>query len=271
MQVESTQIAIIGGSGLYELPGFNIIKRIEVETPFGKPSDEIVIAEIHSKRVAFLPRHGKGHIYLPSSVPVKANIFALKTLGVKYIIAISAVGSLQEEIAPEDFILPDQIIDRTKGRASSFFEDEMVGHISFADPFENKLSAALAKILSQRHEKKTHLGGTYICMEGPAFSTRAESNLYRLWGASVIGMTALPEAKLAREAEIAYAMVAMVTDYDCWRENTEAVSVEMLMDHMAKNTKRIKKQLPEMIEETAQLGALTQPRSGKVRDDHRQR
>lgn len=237
---------MIGGSGVYQIDGVRVIDEIQVETPFGNPSDEIIIANIEGENVAFLPRHGVGHRISPTELPVKANIWALKSLGVEKIISISAVGSLKEELTPKDFVIPDQIIDRTRNRDSSFFEDGIVGHIGFAEPFCMDLSKALieAAMLSK---VKVHQKETLICMEGPAFSTKAESNLYRSWGAGIIGMTALPEAKLAREAEICYATIAMVTDYDCWREEEEAVTVEMVLKTMKTNVENAKKMIPDII------------------------
>jgi 5'-methylthioadenosine phosphorylase len=227
--------AIIGGTGLYSMENISIVESIDLDTPFGKPSDSIKIARINDREAAFLPRHGIGHRYLPTEIPVKANIWALKKLGVERIISVSAVGSLKEKIQPRDIIIPNQIIDRTKSRANSFFGNGIVGHISFADPFCMDLSAVLNDTV---HDLKyrVHRDETYICMEGPVFSTRAESNLYRSWGGGVIGMTAVPEAKLAREAEICYAMLALSTDYDCWKEDEEAVSIEMVVENLKANT-----------------------------------
>lgn len=240
-------IAVIGGSGVYEIEGVKTLETVKPETPFGEPSDEIMIAEIAGKKVAFLPRHGKGHRISPTELPVRANMYALKSLGVKFIIAISAVGSLKEEIPPEDFVVPSQIIDRTKSRVNSFFGDGIVGHVSFAEPFCTYLAGVLYTTL-KNEGISVHGDETYVCMEGPLFSTKAESNLYRSWGAGVIGMTALPEAKLAREAEMSYAMIAMSTDYDCWREAEEAVTLEMVIGHMTKNTTNVKKVLPKIID-----------------------
>jgi len=212
------KVGVIGGSGLYQMEGMGeSVEEVRVRTPFGDPSDAITIGSIEGTRVAFLPRHGKGHRLSPTEVPVQANIFALKSLGVEWIISVSAVGSLKEEIAPLHLVIPDQLIDRTKSRVNSFFGNGIVVHVGFADPF----CPVLANVLFDAARDVgvvVHRGGTYVVMEGPLFSTRAESNLYRLWGASVIGMTALPEAKLAREAEICYATLACATDYDCWHE-----------------------------------------------------
>ena len=238
-------IGIIGGSGVYEIEGISVKKTLAIKTPFGKTSDKIVIADVAGKEVAFLPRHGKGHFYSPSTVPVKANVWALKSIGVRKVIAISAVGSLKKEIAPQHFVVPNQIIDRTKSRPSSFFEEGVVGHVGFADPFCQELSDFLYNTIHEINVVPVHREITYLCMEGPQFSTRAESNLYRSWGAGIIGMTALPEAKLLREAEICYGMIALSTDYDCWHE--EDVTIEMVVKNMSANVANIKKILPELI------------------------
>ncbi|MDO8750118.1 MAG: S-methyl-5'-thioadenosine phosphorylase [Dehalococcoidia bacterium] len=228
------RVAIIGGSGLYQMDGLSNVKEVSPDTPFGRPSDAILLGEMRGVPVAFLPRHGRGHRISPTELPVRANIYALKTLGVERVVSISAVGSLKEEVHPLDLVVPDQLIDRTRQRANTFFGDGLVAHISFADPFCPDLSAALADTAAEVGAT-VHRGGTYVVMEGPAFSTRAESFLYRSWGASVIGMTALPEAKLAREAEMCYAILACATDYDCWHETEEAVSVEMVIANLSKN------------------------------------
>lgn len=240
------RIGVIGGSGLYAMDELSEIEEVRVETPFGDPSDAIIIGTLAGERVAFLPRHARGHRILPSDIPVRANIYALKSLGVEWVIAASAVGSLQEDIAPLHMIIPDQIIDRTKNRASTFFTTGLVGHIGFAEPFCPVLSDLLAKAAEQAGAT-VHRGGTYVCMEGPAFSTRAESRLYRSWGASVIGMTAVPEAKLAREAELHYAMIAQSTDYDCWRESGEAVTADMVVANVARNISTVRKSLLALI------------------------
>jgi 5'-methylthioadenosine phosphorylase len=237
------EIGIIGGSGLYSMPGFTNAREERVETPFGDPSDAFVLGEMGGRKVAFLARHGRGHRILPSELNFRANIYAMKKLGVERILSISAVGSLKEEHKPGDFVIPDQFIDRTSKRISTFFGEGIVGHISFADP----VCAAVAKAAADACATvgvTGHLGGTYVCMEGPQFSTRAESNLYRSWGADVIGMTNLQEAKLAREAEICYATIAMVTDYDCWREGHDAVTIEEVIavsHHNAENAARVVK------------------------------
>lgn len=242
----NVKFGIIGGSGVYQIEGAEIVDKVSMDTPFGKPSDELIIAKIEEELVAFLPRHGNGHRISPTELPVKANIWALKKIGVGKIISISAVGSLKEELAPTDFVIPDQIIDRTKSRDNTFFKDGVVGHIEFADPFCTDLSGVLYQALNTI-EAKVHKDETLICMEGPAFSTRAESNLYRSWNAGIIGMTALPEAKLAREAEMCYATIAMVTDYDCWRKEEESVSVEMVLETMKTNVNNVKKVIPLII------------------------
>ena len=226
-------LGFIGGSGLYDIEGLTDRREVEVNTPFGDPSDTIVTGSLDGVRVAFLPRHGRGHRISPTEIPVRANIYALKSLGVERVLSVSAVGSLKEELRPLDLVIPDQIIDRTKTRISTFFGDGLVAHVGFADPFCAYLRRAA---LDASHGLTTvHDGGTYVVIEGPQFSTRAESALYRSWGADVIGMTALPEAKLAREAEICYATLAFVTDYDVWRESEEDVSVEMVVANLMKN------------------------------------
>jgi len=233
------KIGVIGGSGLYEIEGMTDIEEVKPETPFGEPSDAIIIGEVEGNRIAFLPRHGRGHYVLPTEVPSRANIYAFKSLGVEWIISISAVGSLKEEIRPMDLVIPDQLIDRTKSRVNTFFGGGLVAHVTFADPFCPVLSDILHQAAIAAGAR-VHKGGTYVVMEGPLFSTKAESNLYRSWGASVIGMTALPEAKLAREAEICYATVACATDYDCWHEAEESVTIEMVIANLRQNVSRAK-------------------------------
>ena len=228
-------LAVIGGSGFYKMSGLEDVERWQPDTPFGPSSDEIVIGSLHSKRVAFLPRHGVGHRLMPHEIPVRANIWALKALGVQGILAVSAVGSLKQEIVPGHMVVPDQIIDRTRGgRPTTFFGDGIVVHVGFADPFCADLSARLVDSAG-RVGQTVHAGGAYIAMEGPLFSTRAESHLYRSWDASIIGMTAVPEAKLAREAEIAYAMLATATDYDVWHESEADVSAAAVAEIVAQN------------------------------------
>ena len=239
-------VAVIGGSGLYELDGLTDVSEVRPETPFGEPSDAIVLGTLNGVRVAFLPRHGRGHRINPTRIPVRANIFALKLLGVERIISISAVGSLKEEVRPLDLVVPDQLVDRTRQRTSTFFDEGVVVHVGFADPFCPDLSEALA-LAAGKKGATVHRGGTYVVMEGPAFSTRAESTLYRSWGASVIGMTALPEAKLAREAEICYATLACATDYDCWHDTEESVTVEMVIANLKRNIATSKNTLQRVI------------------------
>ena len=236
--MEQVNIGIIGGSGLYQMPELENVREIPVETPFGKPSDAFIVGELDGVTVAFLPRHGRGHKLTPSELPFRANIYAMKLLGVEYILSVSAVGSLQEKYAPTDFVIPDQFFDRTRARAheSTFFGNGIVGHVTFAHPVCNELGDILeASCLAAG--VKTHCGGTYICMEGPAFSTKAESNVYRQWGMDIIGMTNLQEAKLAREAEIAYATIALVTDYDCWHEGHDDVTGDMIIATLNQNVR----------------------------------
>lgn len=233
-------IGVIGGSGLYEIEGMTGIEEVKPDTPFGEPSDTIMLGELEGNTLAFLPRHGRGHRFNPTEIPVRANIFALKSLGIEWIISISAVGSLKEDIHPVDIVIPDQLIDRTKSRINTFFGDGMVTHLSFADPYCPVLSGILHESALEAGAA-AHRGGTYLAMEGPFFSTRAESNLYRSWGADVIGMTALPEAKLAREAEICYGAVTCVTDYDTWHETEESVTIDIAIANLVKNVDTAKK------------------------------
>jgi 5'-methylthioadenosine phosphorylase len=232
--LQQTEIGIIGGSGLYAMPGLTSVREERVTTPFGDPSDVYVLGELEGRKVAFLARHGRGHKVLPSDLNFRANIYGFKKLGVERILSVSAVGSLKEEHKPTDFVIPDQFIDRTVRRVSTFFGDGIVGHVAFGDP----VCATVARTLAAACESEGQVGkagGTYICMEGPQFSTRAESNLYRSWGADVIGMTNLQEAKLAREAEICYATMAMVTDYDCWREGHDDVTIDQVVAVLNQN------------------------------------
>jgi 5'-methylthioadenosine phosphorylase len=236
--MEKVNIGIIGGSGLYQMPELQNVREQKVETPFGDPSDAFIIGELEGVTVAFLPRHGRGHKLLPTELPFRANIYAMKLLGVEYILSVSAVGSLQEQYAPTDMVIPDQFFDRTRGRVkeSTFFGEGIVGHVALAHP----VCSELGDILEESCKSvgvTTHRGGTYLCMEGPAFSTKAESNVYRQWGMDVIGMTNLQEAKLAREAEIAYATLALVTDYDCWHEAHDNVTVDMVIEYLNKNVR----------------------------------
>lgn len=237
-------IGVIGGSGLYQIEGLENVREEDVITPFGSPSAPILHGDINGAHLLFLPRHGKKHTILPSEINYRANIYALKMLGAQWCVSVSAVGSLKEELAPGTIVIPDQIIDRTYLRENTFFGDGLVAHVSFAEPFCPVLSATLLKLckeLGPKHGFKFHAGGTYVCMEGPAFSTRAESNMYRQWGASVIGMTNLPEAKLAREAEMAYATLALVTDYDCWKVEEEAVDVAKVLQVLSTNSVNAKR------------------------------
>ncbi|KAI9496488.1 nucleoside phosphorylase domain-containing protein [Zychaea mexicana] len=246
------KIAVIGGSGLYNLDNLEIVEEVNPETPWGFPSDKIIIAKLPSgTKIAFLARHGRGHYLTPTEVPQRANMAALKHLGVEAILAFSAVGSLREEIPPCDFVLPDQLIDRTRGlRPSTYFGDGVVAHAMFADPFHEGIADLVHK---QSHVlefgAKIHRNKTAVCMEGPAFSTRAESHMYRSWGGDIINMSALPEAKLARECEMAYQMVCMATDYDCWRVEEEAVNVETVMQNMVNNSTNAKTLLMAVLPE----------------------
>ncbi len=234
----TAQVGIIGGSGLYQMPELKDIEEVKVDTPFGSPSDAFITGTLEGVRVAFLPRHGRGHRLTPSELPFRANIYAMKLLGVERILSASAVGSLQERYAPLDMVIPDQFFDRTRARAqeSTFFGEGIVAHITFAHPVCGELGDVLEAACGAA-QVRVHRGGTYLCMEGPAFSTKAESNVYRSWGMDVIGMTNLQEAKLAREAEICYATLALVTDYDCWHEDHDAVSVETVVEYLNKNVR----------------------------------
>jgi 5'-methylthioadenosine phosphorylase len=234
----TAKIGIIGGSGLYQMPELKEIEEVTVETPFGSPSDAFILGTLDGVRVAFLPRHGRGHRFTPTELPFRANIYAMKLLGVERILSASAVGSLQEKYAPLDMVIPDQFFDRTRARVreSTFFGEGIVAHVTFAHPVCGELGDVLEGACGAA-DVKTHRGGTYLCMEGPAFSTKAESNVYRSWGMDVIGMTNLQEAKLAREAEICYATLALVTDYDCWHEAHDAVSVETVIEYLNKNVR----------------------------------
>ena len=240
------EVGIIGGSGLYKMQGVTEAKKVNVNTPFGEPSDAIILGNLEGVKVAFLPRHGEGHRISPSELPAKANIYALKSLGVERIISVSAVGSLKEKIEPLDIVVPDQLIDATKGRASTFFTDGIVGHVSLAEPFCPVLTQ-LSFEASAKVGARAHKGGTYLIVEGPQFSTRAEAQLYRSWGADVIGMTASPEAKLAREAEICYATLAIVTDYDCWHPGYESVTTDMILTNLRKGIGTVKRILKSLL------------------------
>jgi 5'-methylthioadenosine phosphorylase len=234
----TAKIGIIGGSGLYQMPELLDVEEVELETPFGKPSDAFIAGTLEGERVAFLPRHGRGHSFTPTEVPYRANIYAMKMLGVERILSASAVGSLQEQYAPLDMVIPDQFFDRTRARArdSTFFGEGIVAHVTFAHPVCGELGDVLEESCKVA-EVKTHRGGTYLCMEGPAFSTKAESEVYRSWGMDVIGMTNLQEAKLAREAEICYATLALVTDYDCWHPGHDDVTIDIVVEYLNKNVR----------------------------------
>jgi 5'-methylthioadenosine phosphorylase len=233
-------LGVIGGSGLYDLPGLAGVERRRLETPFGEPSDELVVGTLGETRIAFLPRHGRGHRLLPSELNFRANVHAMKQLGVDRLLSVGAVGSLREDVPPGDVVVPDQFIDRTFARKSTFFGDGVVAHLQFGDPVCPTLAAALVKAARQAGAK-VHQGGTYVCMEGPQFSTRAESNLYRSWGASVIGMTNLQEAKLAREAEMCFATLALSTDYDCWHESAAEVDIATVVKVIQDNAELAKR------------------------------
>jgi 5'-methylthioadenosine phosphorylase len=247
-------IGVIGGSGLYQMEGLRGVREVAVSTPFGKPSDKLVRGRLGNSDLVFLPRHGKGHRWLPTEINFRANIFAMKKLGVGRIISISAVGSLREDIAPGHLVVPDQFIDRTSQRPSTFFGKGLVAHVSLADPLCNDLSGVLGHAASQCGAT-VHRGGTYLCMEGPQFSTRAESNLYRSWGAHIIGMTNLQEAKLAREAEICFATLALATDYDCWNEQVGHVEIEHVLAVLQNNVTLARRTI------AAAAAALTEQRA----------
>ena len=252
-------IGIIGGSGLYKMEALKDVEEIEISTPFGSPSDAIILGTLEETRVAFLARHGRNHTLLPSELPFRANIYAMKQLGVEYLISASAVGSLKAEAKPLDMVIPDQFIDRTKNRVSTFFGEGIVAHIAFGEPICKHLAGILVEAIAALNlpDITLHHGGTYVCMEGPAFSTKAESHLYRSWDATVIGMTNLPEAKLAREAEIAYATLALVTDYDCWHPDHDSVTVEMVIGNLHKNAVNAQ----EVIKETVKRLSANPPAS----------
>ncbi|MBI4051046.1 MAG: S-methyl-5'-thioadenosine phosphorylase [Elusimicrobia bacterium] len=247
--MEPIKIAIIGGSGLYNMKDLQEIKGMRLHTPFGNPSDHLKTGRISGIRCVFLPRHGRGHRFLPSEINHRANIYALKSLGVEQILSVGAVGSLKEELPPRHFVFPDQLVDETKGRVSTFFGNGIVAHAAFAEPYCNDLSHLLYEA-SSRIGINSHLGGTYVCMEGPLFSTKAESETHRKMGYSVIGMTAIPEAKLAREAEICYASVALVTDYDVWKEGEE-VSVEKVVENLYANITNVQRLIVEALPKIA--------------------
>jgi 5'-methylthioadenosine phosphorylase len=249
-------VGIIGGSGLYDIEGITDVEEVALETPFGPPSDAFMVGTLEGTRCVFVPRHGQGHRHLPSEVPYRANLWGLKKLGVRHVIGVSAVGSLREDIAPGHLVVPDQLIDRTRGRASTFFGEGCVAHVQFGDPYEPGLRAELLAAVGEVGAQ-VHDGGTYVCIEGPAFSTRAESKLYRAWGCDIVGMTNLPEARLAREAELAYATLALSTDYDCWHE--EEVSVESVMKIVRQNVHTAKDVIRALCRRLAALGHVTWP------------
>ncbi len=240
------KLAVIGGSGVYDMEALADIEERHISTPFGAPSDRIVIGTLSGKRIAFLPRHGRGHRLTPGEVPYRANIWALKSLGVERIISISACGSMKEQYAPRHIVIPDQIYDNTKKREYSFFGDGLVAHIGIAEPFCPHLRQLLGQAV-QKAGGTVHMGGTFLTIEGPRFSTRGESRIYRQWGVDIIGMTAVPEAQLAREAEICYATMAHVTDYDVWHEEEEAVNVQMLIDNLQANAALSKRTIAELV------------------------
>jgi 5'-methylthioadenosine phosphorylase len=231
---ERAEIGIFGGTGLYQMEGFSDVREVTLATPFGEPSDSLVLGTLEGRKVAFLPRHGRGHRILPHELNYQANVYAMKQLGVEWLLSVSAVGSLKEKYAPLQMVIPDQFFDRTRQRKSTFFGRGLVAHVGFAHPFCRGLSQVMAEACSEAGAI-FHVGGTYVCMEGPQFSTRAESELYRSWGMDIIGMTNLQEAKLAREAEICYATLAMVTDYDCWHPDHDAVTAEQIIGNLGKN------------------------------------
>lgn len=253
------KIGVIGGSGLYEMAELGDVEERALDTPYGAPSAPYVLGTLSGKRMAFLPRHGRGHVLLPHEIPFRANIHGFKQLGVEWLISVSAVGSLKENIHPGDIVIPDQFIDLTKTRIATFFGDGVVAHVSMADPVCGVLDEILMGA-ALRAGATAHAGGTYVCMEGPQFSSRAESFRYRAWGASVIGMTNMPEAKLAREAEMSYATIALATDYDCWREEEEAVSVEAVIAQVMSNAalaqEIIKEAAPEIDGHSPFAGSL---------------
>jgi 5'-methylthioadenosine phosphorylase len=242
----TAEIGIIGGSGLYHMPGFEQQEEADILTPFGAPSDNYILGTLAGRRVAFLARHGRGHRIPPSELNFRANIYGMKKLGVERILSLSAVGSLKEEHRPQDFVIPDQFFDRTRGRVSTFFGEGLVAHISFADPICPEMNGVVTEAC-RASGVNVKQGGTYLCMEGPAFSTKAESNVYRSWGMDVIGMTNLQEAKLAREAEICYATLALVTDYDCWHPGHDSVTVDLIIANLTKNAATAQQTIAEAV------------------------
>ncbi|RME09010.1 MAG: S-methyl-5'-thioadenosine phosphorylase [Ardenticatenia bacterium] len=263
--MEEVAIGVIGGSGLYQMEGLTDIVEVDLDTPFGKPSDSIVIGTLEGQRVAFLPRHGRGHRILPGELPTRANIYAMKMLGVKWLIAVSACGSLRADYAPGHIVIPDGLFDRTRGRPLTFFGDGIVAHISMADPFCPVLSDVLYKAVKETGAT-VHKGGNFIVIEGPRFSTRTESHVFRAWGMDIIGMTAIPEAQLAREAEIAYAVMAHVTDYDVWHESEEPVTVEMVIRTLKQNVKHAQEAVRNAVRLLSSQPDLTSPAWDALRD-----
>jgi 5'-methylthioadenosine phosphorylase len=247
MAQPSARIGVIGGSGLYGMEGLTNLEELYVTTPFGDPSDAVMLGKLDEVPIAFLPRHGRGHRLSPAEVPARANIYALKSLGVEWVISVSAVGSLREDYAPLDLVIPDQLFDRTKSRANSFFEGGLVAHVAFADPFCPHLSQLLWQTIGNHGHVTAHFGGIYVCIEGPLFSTKAESRIYRQLGCDLVGMTAIPEAKLAREAELHYATIACVTDYDVWHETNQSVTVEMVVANLRQNVENAKRIIRELL------------------------
>lgn len=261
--MDPVKIGIIGGSGLYKMEALKEVEEIRVDTPFGPPSDALIVGTLEGVRVVFLARHGRDHQLIPSQLPFRANIYAMKSLGVEYLISASAVGSLKEEVKPLDMVVPDQFIDRTKNRISTFFGDGIVAHIAFGDPVCGELAGILADAVASLELPNVtlHRSGTYICMEGPAFSTKAESNLYRSWGGSIVGMTNLPEAKLAREAEIAYATLALVTDYDCWHPEHDSVTVDLIIANLQANAVNAQKVIRETVRRLSENPPISEAHS----------
>ena len=238
-------LGVIGGSGLYQIEGLTDVVEVTHDTPFGPPSDVIIRGQLGGATLLFLPRHGRGHTIAPHRINARANVWALKELGATHLVSVSAVGSMREEIAPGDFVVVDQFIDLTKARAATFFDEDVVAHVPFSDPVCSSLSEALA-VASEAADVRVHRRGTYVCIEGPQFSTRAESRLYRAWGVSVIGMTAMPEAKLAREAELPFALLALATDYDCWHQAEQDVTVEAVLKVLGENVARARRAVSEL-------------------------
>jgi len=272
LNLAQARLGVLGGSGLYAMEGLENVQELTIDTPFGAPSDSLRLGTLGGMEVVFLARHGRHHTFLPTEVPYRANIWAMRSLGVRWILSPSAVGSLQEQVKPLDMVVPDQFIDRTMQRPISFFGEGAVAHVALADPFCPSLSRLLADVADSLmpEGRSLHRGGTYLCMEGPAFSTRAESNLYRSWGCTVIGMTNHTEARLAREAEIAYATLAMATDYDCWYADHDSVTVEMVIGNLRANAalatqivrttaERIAAQRPASVAHSALRDALMTP------------